>query len=108
MAKPKKKLSKVAVVGVTTHTMCFNCYCHQQNGAIKPYQRLAERRRAIRYRSRSGLPFKYRSETLHVNDRIETHHDVVKKLYYNRWFNELLFYVLLLIENRATAQAQDR
>ena len=62
MVKPKMKLSKIVVVGVTTHNMCFNCYCHQRNGSIKPYQRLAKRRRAIRYRSRSGLPFKYRFE----------------------------------------------
>lgn len=63
------KLSKVVVVGVTTHTMCFNCYCHQHNGCIKPYQRLAKRRRAIRCRSRSGLPFKYRFETFTVADK---------------------------------------
>lgn len=60
MVKPKLKLSKLVIVGVTTHTMCFNCYCHQHSVAIKPYQRLAKRRKAIRYRSRSGLPFKYR------------------------------------------------
>lgn len=67
MVKPKRKLSKVVIVGVTTSTKCFNCYCHQPNGGIKPYQRLAKRRRPIRFRNRSGLPFKYRFENIFIS-----------------------------------------
>lgn len=105
MAKPKKKLSRVVAVGVMTHTMCFNCYCHQQNGGIKPYQRSAKRRRAIRYRSRSGLPFKYRFEIFAANECITI------------WSNSFLYGLMnfnslcsrsLPTENRATVQAQDR
>lgn len=60
MVKPKRKLSRVVMFGVTTHTMCFNCY--GQSGSIKPYQRLAKRRNVFRFRSKNGFPFGYRLE----------------------------------------------
>lgn len=89
MLKPKTKLSKLVIVGVTTHTMCFNCYCHHQNGAIIPYQRLAKRRKAIRYRSRDVLPFKYRFETI-ASNTTQTH-QIVGRVEKKCWFYAVLW-----------------
>lgn len=89
MAKPKRKVSKVVVVGVvTTSNMCFNCHCHQQSErSIKPYQRLTKRRRAFRYRSRSGLPFKYRFDFTSRRRRLKR---IIMFAWRSLWFNGLL------------------
>lgn len=109
MVKPKRKLSKVVIVGVTTPTMCFNCYCHQRTGSIMPYQRMAKRRKAIRYRSRNGLPFRFRFAST-----TETHHiievDIQRHLlsFLNLFDSKRFFFRLSFLEKRATVQAQDR
>lgn len=72
MVKPKRKVSKVAIV-VTTHTMCFNCYCHQTKATIKPYQRMTKRRKAVRYKNRGDFPSRYRFENEHQSDQLQEH-----------------------------------
>lgn len=93
MLKPKRKFSKVAVVGVTTHKMFFNCYCHKRSGSIQPYQRLTKRRKAVRFRSRSCFPYKYRFERNHVNHDIAHHDDGNKASSMNFNSRFVLFYL---------------
>lgn len=64
----KKTTIKLSVV-CTTARMCLNCYRRNKSvynpsskfvKSLIPYQRLNERRKAIRYRNRSCIPYNYR------------------------------------------------
>lgn len=106
MPMPKKRLSRTVIVGVTTPTVCFSCYCHQQC-AVQPYQRFAKRRKAIRYRSQSDV--KSRSdeiaatETRHQNEFTKPFQSLL-----NFCWRSVFYFFFYGAENRATTQAHDR
>lgn len=66
---PKKKsIIKLSIV-CTTARMCLNSYRRNKSvynpsskfvKSLVPYQRLNERRKAIRYRNKSCIPYNYR------------------------------------------------
>lgn len=98
MEKSERKLSKVVVFGVTTHTMCFNCY-GQQSGRKIPYQRLTNRRKAFRVRGQKGFLFRYRFDKHDKNTSLFwKFQDKLDKLlkalsmFFNKSFNFFFFF----------------
>lgn len=99
MTKPKRK---VVFVGVTTHTMCFSCYCHKQIGSIKPYRLLGQRRKAVRYRRHNDSLHKFRFAIVATTKK-HRGGEIVDEL-----LELSLISVSLPLGKRAIVQAQDR
>lgn len=107
MPKPKRRLSRVVIVGVTTPTVCFSSYCHQQC-AVQPCQRFAKRRQAVRYRNRSGVKSRSDENCSDWNTSLKWNSRNPFHSLLNFCWRLAFPFSFYCAENRATTQAQDR